>query len=41
MRGNLQPIAELLPAIAKSRAALQGVLHNHLGAQQYDKAFVD
>lgn len=41
MRGNLQPIASLLPAITRSRAALQGVLHNHLGPQQYDKAFVD
>ena len=38
MRSNLQQIDGVLPAIAKSRAALQGVLHQYLDPAQYDQA---
>ncbi|KAK3344154.1 CENP-Q, a CENPA-CAD centromere complex subunit-domain-containing protein [Lasiosphaeria hispida] len=38
MKGNLQQINGVLPAIAKSKAALQGVLHQYLDPVQYDQA---
>jgi len=37
MRGNLQQIDGVVPAIAKSRAALQGLLHRHLDQGQYEQ----
>ncbi|KAK3371211.1 CENP-Q, a CENPA-CAD centromere complex subunit-domain-containing protein [Lasiosphaeria ovina] len=37
MKGNLQQIDGIIPAIAKSKAALQGVLQQHLDPQQYDR----
>jgi CENP-Q, a CENPA-CAD centromere complex subunit len=40
MKGNLQQIEGVLPAIAKSRAALQEVLHKHLDAQQYEQVLL-
>lgn len=38
LRSNLQQIDGVLPAIVKSRAALQGVLHQHLDPAQYEQA---
>ena len=38
MKGNLQQIDGVLPAIVKTRAALQGVLHRYLDPAQYDQA---
>ncbi|KAK0613748.1 CENP-Q, a CENPA-CAD centromere complex subunit-domain-containing protein [Immersiella caudata] len=38
MKGNLQQIDGVLPAIVKTRAALQGVLHWYLDPAQYDQA---
>ncbi|KAK4454935.1 CENP-Q, a CENPA-CAD centromere complex subunit-domain-containing protein [Podospora aff. communis PSN243] len=38
MKGNLQQIDGVLPAIVKTRAALQGVLHRYLDPIQYDQA---
>jgi len=38
MKGNLQQIDGVLPAIAKTRAMLQGVLHQYLDPPQYDQA---
>ncbi|KAK0639362.1 CENP-Q, a CENPA-CAD centromere complex subunit-domain-containing protein [Cercophora newfieldiana] len=38
MKGNLQQIDGVLPAIVKTRAALQGVLHRYLDPLQYDQA---
>ena len=37
IKGNLQQVDGVLPAIVKSRAALQGVLHRHLDPAQYDQ----
>lgn len=37
LRSNLQQIDGVLPAIVKSRAALQGVLHQHLDPAQYEQ----
>ncbi|KAK0705384.1 CENP-Q, a CENPA-CAD centromere complex subunit-domain-containing protein [Lasiosphaeris hirsuta] len=38
MKGNLKQIDGVLPAIVKSKAALQGVLHQYLDPAQYDQA---
>ncbi|KAK3684229.1 S-adenosyl-L-methionine-dependent methyltransferase [Podospora appendiculata] len=40
MRGNLQQIEGVLPAIAKSKGALQGLLHKHLDPRQYDQVLL-
>ncbi|KAK5661455.1 hypothetical protein OQA88_11356 [Cercophora sp. LCS_1] len=40
MQGNLLPIEGVLPAIVKSRAALQGVLCRHLDPEQYDQVIL-
>ncbi|KAK3315369.1 CENP-Q, a CENPA-CAD centromere complex subunit-domain-containing protein [Apodospora peruviana] len=40
MKGNLQQIDGVLPAIAKSKAALQGVLFKYLDPQQYDQVLL-
>jgi peptidoglycan hydrolase CwlO-like protein len=37
---NVQPIQEVLPAIARSRAALQSVLQTHLSPQQLDRILI-
>ena len=37
MRGNLDQIEGVVPAITKSKAALQVVLHGRLDAQQYEQ----
>ncbi|KAK0706371.1 CENP-Q, a CENPA-CAD centromere complex subunit-domain-containing protein [Lasiosphaeria miniovina] len=37
MKDNLQQIDGIVPAIAKSKAALQGVLQQHLDPQQYNR----
>lgn len=36
MRGNLQQIDGVVPAITKSKSALQQVLLKHLDDEQYD-----
>jgi hypothetical protein len=38
LKGNLQQIDGVLPAIVKTRAALQGVLHEYLDPPQFDQA---
>ena len=40
MRSNLQQIEGVIPGIAKSKGALQAVLHRHLTPQQYDQALL-
>ncbi|KAK3946441.1 CENP-Q, a CENPA-CAD centromere complex subunit-domain-containing protein [Diplogelasinospora grovesii] len=40
IKGNLQQIEGVLPAIAKSKAALQHVLYKHLEPQQYDQVLL-
>jgi len=37
MRANLQQLDGVVPAITKSRAALQDVLQKHVGAEQYQQ----
>ncbi|KAK1826310.1 CENP-Q, a CENPA-CAD centromere complex subunit-domain-containing protein [Podospora conica] len=37
VKNNLQQIDGVLPAIVKSRAALQGVLHQHLDSEKYEQ----
>jgi len=37
---NLQPIQEVLPAIGKSKAALQSVLQTHLAPQQFERVLL-
>lgn len=37
---NVQPIHEVLPAIGKSRAALQSVLQTHLAPQDFDRVLL-
>ncbi|OIW27486.1 hypothetical protein CONLIGDRAFT_433072 [Coniochaeta ligniaria NRRL 30616] len=37
---NVQPIQEVLPAIGKSRAALQSVLQTHLAPQQFERVLL-
>jgi hypothetical protein len=37
MKGNLQQIGGVLPAIVKTRAALRGVLYRYLDPVQYDQ----
>lgn len=36
LKGNLQQIGGVIPAITKSKAALQQVLLKHLDQEQYD-----
>ncbi|ROW00523.1 hypothetical protein VSDG_03270 [Cytospora chrysosperma] len=40
MKGNLQQIGGVVPAIAKSKAALQQVLLRHLDDEQYERVLV-
>jgi len=40
MRSNLGQIEGVLPAIAKSRAALQATLCEHLDPEQYEQALL-
>jgi hypothetical protein len=40
MQGNLQQIGGVIPAISKSKAALQRVMLKHLGEEQYDKVLL-
>lgn len=40
MKGSLQQIAGVAPAIVKSKAALQQVLLRHLGDEQYERVLV-
>lgn len=40
MKSNLGQIEGVLPAIAKSRAALQGTLCEHLDPQQYEQVLL-
>ncbi len=40
MRSNLGQIEGVLPAIAKSRAALQATLCEHLEPEQYEQALL-
>lgn len=40
MKGNLQQIDGVIPAITKSKAALQRILHQNLDAQQYEQVLL-
>lgn len=40
MKGNLKPIDGVLPAIVKSKAALQQVLLKHLDDEQYENVLL-
>lgn len=40
MRSNMLQIDGVLPAITKSRALLQGVLHRHLDPKLYDEVLL-
>lgn len=40
MKNNLSQIEGVLPAIARSRAALQGVLCEHLDPEQYEQVLL-
>lgn len=40
MKGNLQQIGGVVPAITKSKAALQQVLLKHLGDEQYERILI-
>lgn len=40
VRGNLQQIGGVVPAITKSKAALQQVLLKHLDEEQYDSVLL-
>lgn len=40
MQGNLQQIGGVVPAISRSKAALQQVIQRHLGEEAYDKVLL-
>lgn len=40
MKGNLQQIGGVVPAIIKSKAALQQVLLKHVDAEQYESTLL-
>lgn len=40
MKSNLSQIEGVLPAIARSRAALQGTLCEHLDPEQYEQVLL-
>lgn len=40
MKGNLQQISGVVPAITKSKAALQQVLLKHLDDEQYESVLL-
>lgn len=40
MRGNLQPLQDILPAMGKSKAALQTVLQKNLSAPQFERVLL-
>jgi hypothetical protein len=40
MRGNLQPIQDILPAMGKSKAALQSVLQKHLAQPHFERVLL-
>lgn len=40
MKGNLQQIGGVVPAISTSKAALQQVLLKHLGNEQYESVLL-
>lgn len=40
MQGNLQQIGGVVPAISRSKAALQQVMQKHLDEEQYDKVLL-
>ena len=41
MRGNLEPVRELLPAVTKSRAVLLAFLRGHLSQERYENVIFD